>query len=107
MKKNTTYLGVFGVFIGIVLSRFAVAKYGGSARAIIMIAVMAISILCLLGIIYSKKYLAALGTLSMIVPLAIMTIGIYLNNMYLGAFGFGLIFILVPIMIRIISKKKE
>lgn len=55
----------------------------------------------------SKKNIAALCTLSMILPLIFMTLGVYWGNMYLAALGFGLLFILIPIMIKILPKLKK
>ncbi|MBZ9688506.1 hypothetical protein G9F72_019440 [Clostridium estertheticum] len=104
MKKNIRFLGAFIVLLTISFSKFMVGKYGEIARVIIMVAALSISILGLVGIIYKKKYLAALGALSMVIPLVVMTIGIYFDNMYLDALGFGLLFVLIPIMIKIISK---
>lgn len=104
MKKYMPYLGGFGALLSIQFSRFMVGKYGENVRVTIMIAGLAIAILIFAGIVYKKKYLAALGALSMLLPLAVMTIGMYLDNMYLASFGFALLFILIPIMLKVLAK---
>ena len=70
-------------------------------------AALSISLLALAGIVYKKKYLAALGSLSMVLPLVLMTLGIYLDNIYLAALGLVLMFVLIPIMIKILPKYKK
>jgi len=107
LKKKVAFLGVLVVLLTIRFSRVMVGKYGENVRIKIMVAALVISVLALVGIIYKKKYLAALISLSLILPLVVMTIGMYLDNIYLGAFGFGLMFILIPIMIKILPKYKK
>ncbi|AOR23447.1 hypothetical protein [Clostridium taeniosporum] len=107
MKKNRAFLGVLVVLLTIRFSRFMVGKYGEDIRIKIMVAALVVSILCLVGIIYKKKYLATLIALSLIVPLLVMTIGMYLDNLYLGVFGFGLMFILIPIMIKYKNEEEK
>lgn len=107
MKKYMPFLGTIGVLLTIRFSRVMVGKYGENARIIIMVVALLISLLALVGIVYKKKYLAALGSLSMVLPLVVMTIGIYLDNIYLGALGLGLMFALISIMIKILPKYKK
>jgi hypothetical protein len=106
LRKNISYLGFIGVFIGLALSRFVVARYGVNARTILMIAILAISIVSEIVIIYYKKYLAALCTLSMLIPLIFMTIGMSIGNVFIVFIGLGLLFLLIPIMINFLNKYK-
>lgn len=41
----------------------------------------------------------------MILPLLVMAIGIYSDNIYISSVGLLLIFILIPIMIKVINTK--
>ena len=107
MKKNISYLGFCGIVIGLVISRFVVDKYGANTRIIIMFVALMISIFSVIGIIYKRKYLGALYMLSIVVPLLIMTIGMYLENVLIGLIGLGSLFILIPIMVKVLPKWKK
>lgn len=106
MKKIMPALGGIFTLMSIIFTRYIVSKYGENSRIIIMAVSVGISIISFIGIVYSKKYLAALWVLLMLIPLVVMTIGIYLDNIYISSIGFLLIFILIPIMIKI-TKIKE
>lgn len=88
-------------------SKFMVGKYGENVRIIIMVGALSISILSLTGIVYKKKYFGALMSLSLVVPLAIITIGMYIDNLYFASFGFVLMLILIPVTIKILPKYKK
>ena len=106
MRKNSKFIGGILVLLTILFTRIMVSKYGEKSRVIIITLALLISIIGLIGIIYTKKYMIALGAFMMILPLVVMTIGIYLNNLYISGIGFLLIFILIPIMIKVINIKK-
>jgi hypothetical protein len=107
MKKNISYLGVCGVLFGLIISRFIETEYGVNARVAIMICALMISIFAMMGIIYKKKYLAALYILAMVLPLLLMTIGMYLDNLFIAFGGFGLLIILILVIIKILPEFKR
>ncbi|MBK5240176.1 hypothetical protein [Clostridium sp.] len=107
MKKNISYLGVYGVLVGLIISRFIVTEYGGNARVVIMVCALMISIFAMIGIIYKKKYLAALYALAMVLPLSLMTIGMYLDNLFIAFGGLGLLIILILVTIKILPEFKR
>lgn len=104
MKNYIKYIGIIAVLFGIYSSKFIVAKHGEDSRSLIVYGALFISLLGLAGIIYTKKYFAAIACISMIIPLIVITIGTYLNNPNLSGIGLILLFILIPIMIKTLSK---
>ncbi|ERK30591.1 hypothetical protein [Clostridium intestinale] len=106
MRKNSALLGALLVLVSILFTRLMVNKYGEASRLIIITVALIISIIGLLGIIYTKNHRIILGAFMMILPLIVMTIGIYIDNLYVSGIGLLLIFILIPIMIKMLNIKK-
>ena len=104
MKNKIITFSVIMIFLGMILSRVLVKKFGENIRAIIMIIMLAFLLFILVIIILQKKYFVALKYCSIIIPLTLMTIGVCVNNEYVGIIGFMLLFILIPIMIKISSR---
>ncbi|MBM7868547.1 UDP-N-acetylmuramyl pentapeptide phosphotransferase/UDP-N-acetylglucosamine-1-phosphate transferase [Clostridium pascui] len=92
MKKIMPVLGAIFTLMSIVFTRYIVSKYGENSRIIIMAVAVGISIIGFIGIILSKKYLAALWVSLILIPLVVMTIGIYLDNIYIFYRGFIIIY---------------
>jgi hypothetical protein len=107
MKKFMPTLGAILILITMLSTRYLVSKYGEGSRVIIITVALIVSVVGLTGIIYTKKYLAALGAFMMIMPLVVMTIGIYSDNIYISAIGLLLIFIIIPIMIKVVKVKNR
>ncbi|AOR23452.1 hypothetical protein [Clostridium taeniosporum] len=107
MKKIVPNLGGILTIIAIIFTRYIVSKYGENSRIIIVTVALCISIIGLIGIIYSKKYLAILWALAIAIPSIVMAIGIYLDNIYISSVGFLLIFILIPIMIKYKNEEEK
>ena len=101
MKKINKYLGVLSVLLGIILSRFMVAKYGENSRiALITICLILLSII--IGwLIINKKYLDSIITTAISIPILIGGIGLYLDNLRLSELGIALLIITIPIMIKV------
>lgn len=106
VKKVMPTLGAILVLIVIIFTRYVVFKYGEGSRLIIITFALIVSVVGLVGIVYTKNYLAILGALMMILPLVVMAIGIYIDNIYISAIGLLLIFILIPMMIKVTKVKK-
>lgn len=101
MKKIMPALGAIFTLMSIVFTRYIVSKYGENSRVIIIGVAVGISIIGFIGIIISRRYLAALWISLILIPSVIMAIGIYLDNTYISSTGLLLLFILIPIMIKI------
>ncbi|MEG0307611.1 MAG: hypothetical protein RR636_06690 [Clostridium sp.] len=71
-------LGAILTLITIIFTRYMVAKYGENSRIIIVTVALCISIIGLVGIIYSRKYLAVLWALLIfiLIPIAIKVVKI-------------------------------
>lgn len=106
VKKIMPILGAILVLITIIFTRYVVFKHGEGSRLIIITFALIVSVVGFVGIVYTKNYLAILGALMMILPLVVMSIGIYINNIYISAIGLLLIFILIPMMIKVTKVKK-
>lgn len=104
MQKKMTILGVIAVLLGIYISRILTNRYGNDGRVIIASIALGISILALLIMVLKKKYIEAIAVLSMILPGIMIFIGIYKDSILLTAAGLLLVFITIPIMIKVLPK---
>ena len=108
MKNDMKYIMGFTVLLAMGLSRFMVSKYGANSRVIISLIALIISMAGFIAILCVKQYMAAVATFFMfILPGAIMFMGIYLDNMLLAVSGLALIFIIIPIGIKVLNKYKK
>lgn len=105
--KKVSSLGSVGVLLGLVISRFTVIKYGVNARSIILFTILTVCMLCEILLIIRREYIIAVCSLSMIIPLVLITIGVYLDNVIVDFIGIGLIFILIPLMIKFLKRYKN
>lgn len=105
LKKIMPFIGGSAVLITILFTRYMISNYGEVSRVIIATVALIISAIALIGIIYTKKYLAAFGAFIMLIPGVVITIGIYVDNLYICAVGLLLVFILIPIMLKILNAK--
>lgn len=104
MQKKMTIIGIILIFISMRISSALTAQYGNNARVIFASVALSVSLLALIFIIYKKKYLEAVAVLFMILPGFVIFIGIYTNNIYVTACGLLLIFIIIPIIIKVFPK---
>jgi len=107
MKKKMSSIGILGVFFGIFMNRILTARYGNNGSIILASIALTIVVISMLILVAMKKYMVALLSLFMVLPGIIMLIGIIIDNLYLGGIGLILLFVGIPIMIKIIPKLKE
>jgi len=60
MKDKMKYVGIVGVFIGIVMSRILTARYGDIGRVILASIAVIILVISIITILIMKKYKEAL-----------------------------------------------
>lgn len=111
MKNNTKnklmLIGVLGVLFGRILNR-VVYRYMGDKGSNIAFAIsLAIVFSAILILVVMKYYMAAIMSSIGSIPLIVGGIGLYLNNMDLVGLGILLIFIIFPILIKVIPKLKK
>jgi len=106
MKKNMPWVGAILAVISVLFSKYMVSKYGEDTRAIMITVVLVAAVAVVIGIICTKKYLVAFIVSMMMIPVVVGAIGIYIDNLYICAAGILLIFIIAPIMLKVINKRK-
>lgn len=107
MKDKLKGLGVLGVLVGIILSRVLGSYYGDNARIAIMTAVIVL-LLIIVAILFIKKYtIAGLAFLSITVPIIIIALGMYKDNLYLVGGGLILFFVTLVILIKYLNSIKK
>lgn len=108
MKNKVKYwlgvIGIFGVLIGRVLNRVLTTYVGSNASNIVVAASITIVFCVILLSVVMSHYFTAIMLFIMAIPLIISGIGLYLNNMDLVGLGILLIFIIYPILIKVIPK---
>lgn len=104
MKNKFCYISVFGVFLGMFLSKIIASRYGHSGRILIAVFALCISLLATAFVVYNKRYVEALALVFIISPGFVIIMGMYLDNLYLAGLGLVLLFIIVPIIIKVAPK---
>ncbi|GEM_PF-498212 len=108
IKDKVKYVGIMGVFFGIVMNRILTARYGNSGSIILAsVALTLVVISMIIIIIIMKKFLEALILLPIVLPGIIMFIGIFIDNLYVGGVGLISLMIALPIMIKVTPKLKD
>lgn len=107
MKKNLKYFGMLATLFGIGLNKFLVNRYGKNSSVVMITVLTAIAILALAYLVYEEYYIEVIACLSFVLPLILMVISMYIDNLYLGLIGLILLFVLIPIMIKIYPKYKN
>lgn len=111
MKNKIKYwmssIGVLGVLFGRILNRVLEKYYGDNASNVVVAVAVAFWFCLVLLFIAMKQYITAIMLFIMIIPLIVSGIGLYLNNMDLVGLGILLIFIILPILIKVIPKMKR
>jgi ABC-type multidrug transport system permease subunit len=106
-KKNIPKIGASVGLFGVLMSRALSEKYGNNIRIMILGIAVLICITSILFVFCMKDYVLALLLLAMITPLIIAFIGLCLDNIYIGGVGIALIFIIMPIIIKIVPKYRK
>lgn len=107
MKDKVKYVGIMGVFFGIVMNRILTAIYGNSGSIILASVALTLVVISMIIIIIMKKFLEALILLPIVLPGIIMFIGIFIDNLYVGGVGLISLMIALPIMIKVTPKLKD
>ena len=106
-KKNIPKMGAAVGLFSILIIRALSEKYGNNAR----IMIGGISVIIVIGIILfmlcMKEYVLALLLLGMMLPCIIAFIGVLLDNIYIAGAGIVLLFIIIPIIVKIAPKYKK
>lgn len=111
MKNKVKYwvgvIGILGILLGRILNRI-LTDYVGSKASNIIVAVSITIIFCVIVLsIIMSQYSTAIMLFIMVIPLIISGMGLYLNNMDIVGLGILSIFIIYPILIKVISKFKR
>lgn len=94
---------IFGSFINKVLS-----SHWGNKGSNIAMAVSGTIVFCgILILIFMKYYTIAIISIVMAIPLIVGGIGLYINNMNIVGCGIVLIFIIYPVLLKVIPKLKK
>ena len=107
MKDKVKYVGIMGVFFGIVMNRILTARYGNSGSIILASVALTLVVISMIIIIIMKKFLEALILLPIVLTGIIMFIGIFIDNLYVGGVGLISLMIALPIMIKVTPKLKD
>jgi hypothetical protein len=111
MKNKIKYwmgsIGILGVLLGRILNRVLSNYFGDNASNLVVAVSVAIVLCMILLLIAMAHYIAAIELLVMVIPLIISGIGLYLNNMDLVGLGILSVFIIYPILIKVIPKLKR
>lgn len=106
-KKNMPKIGAAVGLFNILIIRALSEKYGNDIRIMIGGISVIIGISIILFMLCMKEYVVALILLAMMLPGIIAVIGVWLDNIYIMGSGIVLLFIIGPILIKIIPKYRK
>lgn len=108
MNSKTKYwmglIGIIGVLTGRILNKVLPNYFGNNGSNIVVIIAELVVICGFLTLIVMKLYKAAIITSVMVVPVIIMGIGLYFDNMDIMGLGLLSFFIMSPILLKVIKK---
>lgn len=107
MKNKVSNVGILGVLFGVFMNRILVSKYGDMGSVMLASVALTIMLIAFLGIIFMKKYVAALVFLPVVVPGTVMFVGIIIDNWIMMIGGLLLLMVGLLIMIKILPKLIE
>jgi hypothetical protein len=107
MKKNKyRYLVVLAPLLGLRLSKFMVSVYGEESRIIMMAVILLMIIITIIVLALKKRVYDAIMSICLSIPMFIMGVGLYLDNLLLMTTGLGLEFVVIIIFV-VIKKYRE
>lgn len=106
-KKDTLKIGASVGLFSLLIIRALSEKYGNNARIMIGGISVIIGICIILFILCMKKYVLALLSLGVMLLGIIGFIGMLLDNIYIVGAGIVLVFIIMPIIIKIAPKYRK
>lgn len=106
-KKNTLKIGASVGLFSVLISRVLSERYGNDARIMISGIAVTIGIVIVSFLFFMKQYVTGVILAIMFLPVVIGFIGLYLDKSYLVNIGIILIFIIMPIIIKIAPKYRK
>lgn len=102
IKRWSRQIAILGVLLGFILSQVATNYFGGDARNILIIVYISCLLCILLILAATSQRLLAIRLSKLFIPLIIIFIGLYIDNLSLAIFGFVL-----ALIMAIIVKKQD
>jgi len=103
MNKTMMWLAIFGVCVGRIISRNS--NENGQIKLLFIIVTSLL--IYTLYLIINRQFFASLTILIMLLPLLIILIGIYVDNLIVEGFGLVSIFIVYPLYAKWTSRLVE
>jgi hypothetical protein len=107
LKAWIPIIGIIGVILGRIVNKLLSSYFGDNSSNVVVAISVAIAFVVILLAIAMAQYFIVIMMFIMTIPLTISGIGLYLNNMYLMVGGIVSIFIIYPILIKIIPKLRR
>lgn len=104
MKDKLKPLGILVVLSGMSLSKYMGSKYGVNGRIAAGISGLVIAFIAIIILICMKEYSAALLSIFVLVPLIVILIGIYLNNVYVVLAGVILLIVFMKMIQKLLPR---
>ncbi|MFD3158371.1 hypothetical protein ACFIJ5_16220 [Haloimpatiens sp. FM7330] len=94
-------IGVLSAIIGMILYRIMSYYYGDSGPKLAAYIAISIFLLCIISLVLMKYFLVAFLLIIIILPEAIIVIGMHFDNILVVITGIVLLLIMIPIMIKV------
>lgn len=107
IKSNIFWICMSGIIVGRIASRILTNYFGLDGHNIVGTVAAGIMFSAVIGLFITRQYLWGIVFLIMSLPLVIGLIGMYLDNTHVMGIGILLVFIMYPILIKIIPKLKK
>ena len=106
-NKTKNLIGVIvilGVFVGNIFNQVLTSYFGSDISNIIVGLAISMVLCSILTLFIMSQYFAAIIMSVLAIPVVVMGVGFYLDNMELQSFGFLALVIICPILTKVIPK---
>lgn len=111
MRNKTNYwmalICILGVLVGRILNRVLSSYFWNNGSTIVVAVSGAIALCVILIIIARGHYKSAIILFIMAIPIFIIGIGLYMDNINVVELGIISVFIIYPILIKVLPKLKR
>lgn len=107
IKSNIFWICMSGMIVGRIASRILTNYFGLDGHNIVGTVAAGIVFCSIIWLFITRQYFWALVSMVVSIPLVIGLTGMYLDNTHIMDIGILLVFIMYPILIKIIPKLKK
>lgn len=99
--KTRKSIGILSAIVGMILYKIIGSYFGVSGQKLLMYGIVSICLLITIGLALMKQFMAVAFCLTIVLPLVMASIGMYLDNLLLVFGGIVLLIIMIFVVLKI------